>query len=79
MAPRNSSPRLEIADFINNDTYRNPTECREPVVRTMDCTVYWARWREEREEKKPSQEILFEQIWKLVELHHGTRLSHAPM
>jgi hypothetical protein len=61
MAPRNSSPRLEIADFINNDTYRNPTECREPVVRTMDCTVYWTRWREEKEEKKQGQEIVFEQ------------------
>jgi hypothetical protein len=40
MAPRwNSSPRLEIADFINNNTGRRLDRMPVPIVRTMECTV----------------------------------------
>lgn len=39
----NPSPHHEIADFINNDTDRRLDRMPAPVVRTMDCTVYWVR------------------------------------
>lgn len=37
-----------------------PAECWAPVVRTMDCTVYWARWRKEREGKFQRPRNVFE-------------------
>ncbi|KAL2257372.1 hypothetical protein VTK26DRAFT_257 [Humicola hyalothermophila] len=44
----NPSPHHEIADYINNDTDRRLDRKPAPVVRTMDCTVYWVRWRGKR-------------------------------